>query len=54
MALDPVLKTKLFIPPLREELISRQRLTDLIDVNISKKVSFISAPAGFGKSTLLS
>jgi LuxR family maltose regulon positive regulatory protein len=54
MTLDPILKTKLFIPPPREGLISRKRLTDLLDTNITKKVSFISAPAGFGKSTLLS
>ena len=54
MTLDQILKTKLFIPPLREGLIARPRLTDLLDANISKKVSFISAPAGFGKSTLLS
>ncbi len=54
MKLDPILKTKLFIPPLHEGLISRPRLTDLLDANIRNKASFISAPAGFGKSTLLS
>lgn len=51
---DPILKTKLFIPPLREGLIARPRLTSLLDKHTFKKVSFISAPAGFGKSTLLS
>ena len=54
MTIDPILKTKLFIPPLSEGLIARPRLTDFIDDNAAKKVSFISAPAGFGKSTLLS
>ena len=53
MTSDPILKTKLFIPPLQEGMILRPRLTDLLDANIEKKVSFISAPAGFGKSTLL-
>jgi len=54
MNLDPVLKTKLFIPQLREGLIARPRLINLINANINKKVCFISAPAGYGKSTLLS
>jgi len=53
MSPDTVLKTKLFIPPLREETISRSRLIELINKNINKKVLLVSAPAGFGKSTLL-
>ena len=53
MTIDPILRTKLFIPPLREDTISRPRLIERINQNITNKALFISAPAGFGKSTLL-
>lgn len=53
MTLDPILKTKLFIPPLREGIVSRPRLIERINQNINNKALLISAPAGFGKSTLL-
>jgi LuxR family transcriptional regulator, maltose regulon positive regulatory protein len=53
MSPDTILKTKLFIPPLREGMISRSRLVELINKGIKKKVLFLSAPAGFGKSTLM-
>ena len=53
MSPDTILKTKLFIPPLREGTISRPKLIELVNKNIKKKVMLVSAPAGFGKSTLL-
>ena len=47
------LKTKLFIPPLRSELVSRSRLFKRLDKGFRRKLTLISAPAGFGKTTLV-
>ena len=49
-----LLKTKLFIPRSRPRLIARARLTERLNSGLDKKLTLISAPAGFGKSTLLS
>jgi LuxR family maltose regulon positive regulatory protein len=49
-----LLKTKLYIPPVRLELVSRPRLIEQLDAGLDRKLSLISAPAGFGKTTLLS
>ena len=51
---NPILKTKFFIPPLRDGIVIRSRLIEVINENVKKKLLFVSAPAGFGKSTLLS
>ena len=53
---SPILRTKLYIPPVRSELVSRPRLIDRIDSGIHSghKLTLVSAPAGFGKTTLLS
>jgi LuxR family maltose regulon positive regulatory protein len=50
----PLLQTKLYIPPPRPELISRPRLIERLNAGLSCKLTLISAPAGFGKTTLLS
>ena len=50
----PILKTKLFIPPLRRELVPRPRLIERLNAGLDGKLTLISAPAGFGKTTLLS
>jgi LuxR family maltose regulon positive regulatory protein len=50
----PVLATKLFIPPLRRELVVRQRLIDQLNVGVLRKLILISASAGFGKTMLVS
>jgi len=50
----PILTTKLYIPPPHPDLVSRPRLIDLLNTGSSRKLILISAPAGFGKSTLLS
>ena len=47
------LKTKLYIPPLRSELVSRSRLFNRLNQGYRRKLTIISAPAGFGKTTLL-
>ncbi|HZG67154.1 MAG TPA: AAA family ATPase, partial [Herpetosiphonaceae bacterium] len=49
-----LLATKLFVPPARANLVLRQRLFDRLQRGLPGKLTLISAPAGFGKSTLLS
>jgi LuxR family maltose regulon positive regulatory protein len=49
-----ILRTKLYIPPPRSRVIPRRRLLDRLDEGISRKLTLISAPAGFGKTTLVS
>jgi len=49
-----LLSTKLYIPELRRSLVPRQRLIDRLDAGLRRKLTLISAPAGFGKTTLVS
>ena len=57
---DSLLRTKLFIPAPRNDLIRRQRLFDLLQSDLqqekefTRKLTLISAPAGYGKTTLAS
>jgi LuxR family maltose regulon positive regulatory protein len=50
----PLLQTKLYIPPVRPGLVSRPRLIERLRAGLNHKLTLISAPAGFGKTTLLS
>ena len=52
----PVLATKLFVPALRPQVIPRPRLIARLREGLrpGRKLTLISAPAGFGKTTLLS
>ncbi|MCB0194635.1 MAG: tetratricopeptide repeat protein [Anaerolineae bacterium] len=52
----PILTTKLYIPPARPELVSRARLLERLNGGLRRRsgVTLISAPAGFGKTTLVS
>lgn len=50
----PLIKTKLFIPPPRSNWVQRTHLTDRLGKITHYKLTLISAPAGFGKTTLLS
>lgn len=50
----PILKTKLYRPPLRDTFLSRSQLIDQVEEGFRGKFTLISAPAGYGKSTLLS
>lgn len=45
--------TKLLVPQRREDVIRRQRLIDLLHDNIHLRVQVVSAPAGYGKTSLL-
>ena len=49
-----ILATKLYIPPTRPELVPRPRLIERLNAGLHRKLTLISAPAGFGKTTLLS
>jgi LuxR family maltose regulon positive regulatory protein len=50
----PLLTTKLYIPPIRPELVPRPHLIERLNAGLHRKLTLISAPAGFGKTTLLS
>ena len=49
----PLLQTKLFVPRSRRGLVPRPRLTEHLDRGAASKLMLVSAPAGFGKTTLL-
>jgi len=51
-----ILSTKLFVPPPRPDHVSRPRLVQRLDegLRLGRKVSVLSAPAGYGKTTLVS
>jgi LuxR family maltose regulon positive regulatory protein len=53
---ETLLRTKLFIPPLRPNQIPRPHLVDRLKqgLQLGHKLTLISAPAGFGKTTLVS
>ncbi len=50
----PILATKLYIPPPRATLVRRPRLIERLNAGLPGKLTLISAPAGFGKTTLVS
>jgi len=49
-----LLTTKLYIPQLSINLVPRLRLYKHLDEGLTRKLTLVSAPAGFGKSTLVS
>jgi LuxR family maltose regulon positive regulatory protein len=51
---EQLLATKLYIPPTRSELVPRPRLVKQLNQGLQRKLTLISAPAGFGKTTLVS
>lgn len=52
----PILLTKLFVPKTRPGLVSRPRLIDKLNHGIQQgcNLTLVSAPAGFGKTTVVS
>ncbi len=59
---DPLLQTKLYIPSIRPDpavsprtsLVPRPRLIQQLNEGLPRKLTLLSAPAGFGKTTLIS
>jgi LuxR family transcriptional regulator, maltose regulon positive regulatory protein len=51
---NKALAAKILIPQLGNTHVYRERLTDILHNNIQKRLQVISAPAGYGKTTLLS
>ena len=51
---QPILATKLYIPPPRPKVVLRPRLIERMNEGLHRKLTLISAPAGFGKTTLVS
>jgi len=49
-----ILATKLFVPPQRPTAVSREHLMGRLDAGVRGKLTLVSAPAGFGKTTLVS
>jgi len=50
---EQLLTTKFYIPPARPELVPRPRLISQLNERLHRKLTLISAPAGFGKTTLV-
>ena len=50
---SPLLQTKLFVPQVRRSLVGRPRLIELLSRTPPPRLTLVSAPPGFGKTTLL-
>jgi LuxR family maltose regulon positive regulatory protein len=50
---SPLVETKLHAPQPRSDAVARPRLTELLDRGRKLRLTLVSAPAGFGKTTLL-
>lgn len=50
----PIISTKIHVPSSRSDIVPRRRLIEQLNSGIRKRVTLISAPAGYGKTTLLS
>ena len=48
-----LLETKFYVPQLRRGVVPRRRLSERLDRGVASKLMLVSAPAGFGKTTLL-
>jgi ATP/maltotriose-dependent transcriptional regulator MalT len=52
--MEQLLATKLFIPSIRPRLVARPQLIAQLNDGLHRKLTLVSAPAGFGKTTLVS
>jgi LuxR family maltose regulon positive regulatory protein len=50
----PILSTKLYTPSPRPNLVLRPRLSKRLNEGLHRKLTLVAAPAGFGKTTLVS
>src|SRR5512135_447346 len=53
-AADSLLRTKLFVPAVRSRQVDRPRLIEKLNGDLDKALILVSAPAGYGKTTLVS
>lgn len=53
MSTTPIIATKLYIPTSGSKMVCRQRLTERLNIGLHRNLSLISAPAGYGKTTLV-
>jgi LuxR family transcriptional regulator, maltose regulon positive regulatory protein len=51
---EALLSTKLYVPHYRSGMVKRPRLKAQLDAGLTSRIILISAPAGFGKTSLLS
>ncbi len=51
---SPILATKLYIPPPPPQAVVRPRLIERLNAGLHRKLTLIAAPAGCGKTTLIS
>jgi len=49
-----LLASKFYFPPHRQNLVQRPHLLESLDAGLSGKLTLVSAPAGFGKTTVVS
>jgi LuxR family transcriptional regulator, maltose regulon positive regulatory protein len=49
----PILATKLYVQPRRSRIVLRRRLDERLDEGLQRRLTLVSAPAGFGKSTIV-
>ncbi len=50
---EPLLKTKLFMPLVPRDWVRRPRLIDQVASGLTVRLTLVSAPAGYGKTTLI-
>ncbi len=50
---SPLIDTKFYAPRRRSEIVPRPLLNERLDRGARTKLTLVSAPAGFGKSTLV-
>jgi LuxR family maltose regulon positive regulatory protein len=50
----PLLRTKLHRPPVIADHLRRQHLLDWLNKRLHRPLTLVSAPAGYGKTTLIS
>ena len=50
---NSLLTTKLYFPPARSSLAPRPRLVERLQTGMRNPLTLLSAPAGYGKTTLL-
>ncbi|WP_251037804.1 AAA family ATPase [Paenibacillus albidus] len=50
----PLLNSKLRMPAVQEQTVNRPRLLELLSGGLRRRATFVTAPAGYGKTTLIS